>query len=291
MQMVGRKYTATTGAGYRFGFNGKEDDKDINVGVQDYGMRIYDNRLGRYISVDPEFYKGRQYSPYVQEFNNPISFIDENGAWSIFTHYRMVKRALMKAGISKKTAEEIANYASTYADGGHGFILGINQAIGIFGGTPPLKLARKDKDGEMDKSQDDISIQMVSIHAMKAAFEGISDKEAIDRALHGGTFKDVNGNEIKIEGALNVIERFKGRDIEQLSTKEKKELGLALHTIQDAEAHKGKRWVNTSDGKKEAKKRGYKNGHSLFNDLFGFIGMKKAKEKTKLAIEVIVNQK
>jgi RHS repeat-associated protein len=39
--------------GYRYGFNGKENDKDISEGGQDYGMRIYDSRLGKFLSVDP----------------------------------------------------------------------------------------------------------------------------------------------------------------------------------------------------------------------------------------------
>ena len=38
--------------GYRYGFNGKENDKDISEGGQDYGMRIYDGRLGKFLSVD-----------------------------------------------------------------------------------------------------------------------------------------------------------------------------------------------------------------------------------------------
>ncbi len=36
---------------YSYGFNGKEDDKDISEGGQDYGMRIYDSRVGRFLSV------------------------------------------------------------------------------------------------------------------------------------------------------------------------------------------------------------------------------------------------
>lgn len=50
MSMPGRKYD--NGSGYRYGFNGKEDDKDINSGVQDYGMRIYYGSLSRFLSVD-----------------------------------------------------------------------------------------------------------------------------------------------------------------------------------------------------------------------------------------------
>ncbi|MBN8703400.1 MAG: hypothetical protein J0M08_10065 [Bacteroidetes bacterium] len=47
--MPGRNFNAST---YKFSFNGKLDDAEVE-GQQDYGMRIYDKRLGRFKSVDP----------------------------------------------------------------------------------------------------------------------------------------------------------------------------------------------------------------------------------------------
>ncbi len=41
MLMPGRKYSIAN-ANYRYGFNGKEKDNDIENSAQDYGMRIYD---------------------------------------------------------------------------------------------------------------------------------------------------------------------------------------------------------------------------------------------------------
>jgi RHS repeat-associated protein len=40
---------------YRFGFNGKEMDNEVKgEGNQlDYGMRIYDTRIGKFLSIDP----------------------------------------------------------------------------------------------------------------------------------------------------------------------------------------------------------------------------------------------
>ncbi len=40
---------------YRYGFNGKENDNEVkgSGNQQDYGMRIYDPRVGRFLSVDP----------------------------------------------------------------------------------------------------------------------------------------------------------------------------------------------------------------------------------------------
>jgi RHS repeat-associated protein len=79
MQMPGRKYSATTATTYRFGFNGKEDDKDINIGIQDYGMRIYSERLGRFLSVDPLGNKYPELTSYQFASNTPIQAVDLDG--------------------------------------------------------------------------------------------------------------------------------------------------------------------------------------------------------------------
>jgi RHS repeat-associated protein len=68
--------------GYRFGFNGKEKDDEINVGggSYDFGARICDVRLGgRFFSVDPKTDLMPSLSPYSFAANSPIQFIDENG--------------------------------------------------------------------------------------------------------------------------------------------------------------------------------------------------------------------
>ncbi|MBC7388115.1 MAG: hypothetical protein H7329_02795 [Opitutaceae bacterium] len=76
MQMPGRKYNTVN---YRYGFNGKEDDHDITNGGQDYGMRIYDKRLGRFLSVDPITQKFPELTPYQFASNRPIDGVDLDG--------------------------------------------------------------------------------------------------------------------------------------------------------------------------------------------------------------------
>ncbi|EJF54302.1 RHS repeat-associated core domain protein [Saprospira grandis DSM 2844] len=50
--MPGRKFVS--GEGYRFGFNGKEDDRDWGTqNIQDYGFRLYNPSIGKFLSVDP----------------------------------------------------------------------------------------------------------------------------------------------------------------------------------------------------------------------------------------------
>lgn len=67
--------------GYRFGFNGKERDDEVKGSGNslDFGARIYDSRLGRWLSTDPEEKNFPSFSPYVSFNNNPIFNVDENG--------------------------------------------------------------------------------------------------------------------------------------------------------------------------------------------------------------------
>jgi RHS repeat-associated protein len=67
--------------GYRYGFNGKEKDDDVNgTGVTyDYGFRIYDARIARFLSVDPLTKEYPWYTPYQFAGNKPIFAIDLDG--------------------------------------------------------------------------------------------------------------------------------------------------------------------------------------------------------------------
>ena len=81
MLMPGRTYTKPGLGAYRYGFNGKENDNDVKGegNQQDYGMRIYDPRLGRFLSVDPLTHDYPWYSPYHFAGNSPIKNIDLDG--------------------------------------------------------------------------------------------------------------------------------------------------------------------------------------------------------------------
>jgi len=66
---------------YRYGFNGKENDNEVKGegNQQDYGMRIYDPRLGKFLSVDPLNDDYPELSTYQYASNNPVAFIDLDG--------------------------------------------------------------------------------------------------------------------------------------------------------------------------------------------------------------------
>ena len=80
MLQPGRSHNASSH--YRYGFNGKENDNEVkgDGNQQDYGLRIYDPRLGRFLSVDP---LGSEYpwnSTYAFAENDVIRSIDVEGA-------------------------------------------------------------------------------------------------------------------------------------------------------------------------------------------------------------------
>jgi RHS repeat-associated protein len=67
--------------GYRYGFNSMEKDNEINVngGDYDFGARIYDSRLGRWLSLDPLMKIYPKLSPYNFVDNSPLNSIDKDG--------------------------------------------------------------------------------------------------------------------------------------------------------------------------------------------------------------------
>jgi RHS repeat-associated protein len=77
--MPGRSYVSDQ---YRYGFNGKENDPEsvsTGDGLQDYGFRIYNPSLGKFLSVDPDAHRYCSFSPYQFAGNCPITLIDEDG--------------------------------------------------------------------------------------------------------------------------------------------------------------------------------------------------------------------
>ena len=88
MLMPGRKYSSTSS--YRYGFNGKENDNEVKGegNQQDYGMRIYDPRLVRFLSTDPLTAKYPELTPYQFASNRPIDGVDLDGTeWASQSEY------------------------------------------------------------------------------------------------------------------------------------------------------------------------------------------------------------
>ena len=275
---------------YSYGFNGMRKDHELkgDDNSYDFGARMYDPRIGKFFSKDPKTRNYPWQSPYLFAGNSPIINIDVNGEYSVATHYIMTYNAAIAVGYSEAFAKNLAHYASVYADhpdwkfaGGLMRVLN-NEEMKAAGFNPKELDYDEEAHGDYSKletSQGSSEVSSVSIHAMKTFWEGISDDEAVTRALEGGTFKSQDGKkDIVIEGANNVLRRLEGKG-EDMTIDEMKEMGVALHTIQDAEVHKGARWV-TKEDKKAAKSLHNHNDHPNIGCVVAKTGLKVAENKT-----------
>jgi RHS repeat-associated protein len=77
--MAGRTFNSNS---YKYGFNGKENDPETvgtGSGTQDYGMRIYNPALGKFLSIDPLTKKYAWNSTYAFAENDVIRANDLDG--------------------------------------------------------------------------------------------------------------------------------------------------------------------------------------------------------------------
>ncbi|HEX8562248.1 MAG TPA: RHS repeat-associated core domain-containing protein, partial [Flavobacterium sp.] len=63
-------------SGYRFAFQGQE--LDPSTGMEAFQLRLWDGRIGRWLSPDPY---GQHFSPYLGMGNNPVTTVDPDGGW------------------------------------------------------------------------------------------------------------------------------------------------------------------------------------------------------------------
>lgn len=110
--------------GYRFGFNGMEKDNEVKgIGNSlDFGARIYDSRLGKWLSTDPLQNKYPSLSPYDFVANSPIKFVDPDGkrvdlsmmSEARLQDYKSALKVLNKSELFRMYYSELVNSKETY---------------------------------------------------------------------------------------------------------------------------------------------------------------------------------
>ena len=86
MEQPNRQYAQNEA--YRFGFNGKENDREWGTAslTQDYGFRLYNPAIAKFLSVDPLSKDYPELTPYQFASNTPIQAIDLDGLEAYFVH-------------------------------------------------------------------------------------------------------------------------------------------------------------------------------------------------------------
>ncbi|RZJ79156.1 MAG: hypothetical protein EOO20_27145, partial [Chryseobacterium sp.] len=79
MEMPGRSFSS---ASSRFGYNGQEKDNEVNGegNSLSFRYRVYDSRIGKFLSIDPLSKKFPWWTPYQFAGNTPIMAKDLEGA-------------------------------------------------------------------------------------------------------------------------------------------------------------------------------------------------------------------
>ena len=75
----GYNNTNLANANYKYKYNGKELQTDLDINLYDYGARNYDPAIGRWFNIDPLADEFENFSPYNYVLNNPIRMTDPDG--------------------------------------------------------------------------------------------------------------------------------------------------------------------------------------------------------------------
>ncbi len=127
VQSGGRFFRKSSVRVYRFGFNGKEKVDEVygDANAYDFGARLYDPRLGRWLAVDPLSALYVDLCPYTFAGNSPVIFWDNDGEKFVNPYQKDYEKAkadvvtsteiyneMVKNGVKKSEARESSGLTS-----------------------------------------------------------------------------------------------------------------------------------------------------------------------------------
>ena len=210
--------------GYRYGFNGKEIDKgDEGMGgggsTYDYGFRIYNPSLGKFLSVDPLTASYPWYTPYQFAGNKPIWAIDLDGLEEYFTQDFTLKNSKGVSFTYKVFWKEIplnsrADIHGKYYKLQSKSFININLSLGVLRNFNIKKSELKAKKDQAEFSIIDNSLlsKTISIERNKMKRKSnlltlfVSPKVFLDN--DGGNTKEKLKNQMQPNGKLEVLDNL-----------------------------------------------------------------------------------
>ncbi|MBV7533912.1 RHS repeat domain-containing protein [Chitinophaga sp. sic0106] len=187
--LYGRGYDAGR---YRYGFNGKENDNEVKGegNQQDYGFRIYDPRIAKFLSVDPLTKDFPWYTPYQFAGNTPIQAIDLDGGED--KHYLISfnektgrsQMALMHANSWGLTVSPYYHYKNRV------YYFGDETpqwAQSWFGAPSRIAKAYRDFSGKTEEEMDKVFLSQKDVGQVAAASNAAHEKEMVDLFQGGFT--------------------------------------------------------------------------------------------------------
>jgi len=125
--MPGRSYNSGE---YRYGFNGMEKDDEVKGqgNSLDFGARIYDSRIGRWLSLDPLMQAHE--SGYAFVADNPIIYVDRYGEDNVIY---IVALPSSSSSLSKEDYQNIVQEANNAFDR-----LGVKTKVVLFESSAPF---------------------------------------------------------------------------------------------------------------------------------------------------------
>jgi len=92
---------------YRYGFNGKEKEDNFKASMTyDYGFRIYDPKIARFVSVDPLTKSYPMLTPYQFASNNVISAVDLDGLEGCDFRTEAMEKRFLRRQITQEQLNE-----------------------------------------------------------------------------------------------------------------------------------------------------------------------------------------
>ena len=145
MEAPGRTFSTDE---YRYGFNGMQKDDELKGSGNslDFGDRMYDPRLGRWIKPDLLEAEAPMWTPYRFAFDNPIRFLDPTGQFEIdaTTAAKYKKLTAYLKNIATEYAEKPAEFKKAFKEYSELSDEQIKQML-TFGEGPKIEVKDLDK--------------------------------------------------------------------------------------------------------------------------------------------------